>query len=466
MSFILQGGGTVANIFQATATGSIAKGAPVSLLTNGNLSASGYSSDSPTLFTASTSFTTSYSAFQSNAIGFDPTSGTVLASFRQITTGYLTVVAGKITGQTIAWGTPVVANSVAAAGTEANIVWDSTNSKFVLVGYAGNAFAVVCTVTGTSVSTGTPVDIATGTQTTVSACYDSANSKIIVAYATFVDFGYVKVGTVSGTTISFGAAVQIPSAAALGSLSCSFSKSASKTVIFFHNTGIGVYQAIPATTSGTVVTMGTASTGITNTDQGALTVYDESSQNVICLYSGNIFAVTLSGTVATNGTRYSGSFVIAGGVGSVSYDLNNSKINIVYISGTTVKLQVATTSGTVITLATAINAATGLSYASLASVWDSVNGRLLVTPSTTAATYSFIGYGTNYGNFLGFSVTSYTNGQQATINTIAGLNTGQTGLTIGSKYYVQSNGTISTTADTTVVYAGIALTTTAILTKG
>jgi len=66
------------------------------------------------------------------------------------------------------------------------------------------------------------------------------------------------------------------------------------------------------------------------------------------------------------------------------------------------------------------------------------------------------------GNFLGFSSAAYSNGQTATIN-IVGNTTTQSSLTAGSKYYVQKNGSLATTATTPSVTAGVALSSTKLL---
>ena len=67
-------------------------------------------------------------------------------------------------------------------------------------------------------------------------------------------------------------------------------------------------------------------------------------------------------------------------------------------------------------------------------------------PSTTAS------------DFIGFAEAAYTNGQTATITTAGGINESQSGLTVGSSYYLQGNGTLSTTPDATYgsIFAGIA----------
>ena len=69
-------------------------------------------------------------------------------------------------------------------------------------------------------------------------------------------------------------------------------------------------------------------------------------------------------------------------------------------------------------------------------------------------------------NFAGFSTGSYSNGNTATITHMGGINTNQSSLAPASKYYVIDNGTISTTAGSPSVEAGLALAATKLLVKG
>ena len=68
------------------------------------------------------------------------------------------------------------------------------------------------------------------------------------------------------------------------------------------------------------------------------------------------------------------------------------------------------------------------------------------------------------GNFVGFAKAAATNGNSVDVK-VVGNTTTQTGLTPGSKYYVQGGGTLGTTADTPSVEAGTALTSTKLLIK-
>jgi hypothetical protein len=68
-------------------------------------------------------------------------------------------------------------------------------------------------------------------------------------------------------------------------------------------------------------------------------------------------------------------------------------------------------------------------------------------------------------NFIGISDGAYSNSQSATIQLAGSVDDAQSGLTPGSKYYVQGDGTLSTTADSPSVFAGTAVATTKLIVK-
>ena len=58
---------------------------------------------------------------------------------------------------------------------------------------------------------------------------------------------------------------------------------------------------------------------------------------------------------------------------------------------------------------------------------------------------------------MGYPDQAYSNGQTATIKTYGNNISGLSGLTAGTRYYVQSDGTLGTSSDVPVARAGIAL---------
>jgi hypothetical protein len=69
-------------------------------------------------------------------------------------------------------------------------------------------------------------------------------------------------------------------------------------------------------------------------------------------------------------------------------------------------------------------------------------------------------------NFIGFADNAYADGADAFINSTCAIDRNQSSLTAGQKYFVQTDGTLSETADDPSVEAGIAISATEILIKG
>ena len=68
-------------------------------------------------------------------------------------------------------------------------------------------------------------------------------------------------------------------------------------------------------------------------------------------------------------------------------------------------------------------------------------------------------------NYIGISDGTYTNGQTATVQLIGSVDDAQSSLTPGKKYYVQNDGTLSTTAGSPSVLAGTAVAATKLVIK-
>ena len=69
------------------------------------------------------------------------------------------------------------------------------------------------------------------------------------------------------------------------------------------------------------------------------------------------------------------------------------------------------------------------------------------------------------GNYIGFPISGGLNGQSITVKTRGEIATNVTGLTAGQVYYVQNDGSLSTTS-TPSVLAGTAISSTELIVKG
>ena len=104
------------------------------------------------------------------------------------------------------------------------------------------------------------------------------------------------------------------------------------------------------------------------------------------------------------------------------------------------------------------------------SVFDSTAGRFVVifyesSGDTKVTSANISAVDSTSTGYVGIANTTVTTGQSLVVRTFGGTNTYQTGLSTGSTYYVQSNGTFSTTADTPSVVGGVALNGTTMLVK-
>ena len=93
------------------------------------------------------------------------------------------------------------------------ITYDTDANKVVIVcrnnSDSGNGYGFVGTVSGTSISFGSGTAFnSTGTTDNIGVCFDNSNNKVVVAYQdNAAGLGIAAVGTVSGTSISFGTPV-------------------------------------------------------------------------------------------------------------------------------------------------------------------------------------------------------------------------------------------------------------------
>lgn len=365
---------------------------------------------------------------------YDANTQRVVIAYRDVgNSSFGTAVVGTVSGDTISFGTPVVFES---ANTEAISATYDSNLQCVVIAYRDNGnsgfgTAIVGTVSGTSISFGTAVVFASGGTFNTSATYDSGQQKVLIAYrnASGSNFGTAIVGTVSGTSISFGTAVVFRSVNTIN-ISATYDSSQQKVVIVsgqFGTTFSGT--AIVGTVSGTSISFGTAGSfgGATTVLMSA--TYDSSAQKVVVAYQ-------------------------AGGLGLEGF------------------LAVGTVSGTSVTFDTPVQFEPGLTEA-ISATYDSVQQRVVIayrdtgnSSFPTAVVFRNAAANLTAENFIGFSNAAYTDGQTATIQLVGAVEDAQTGLTPGQSYYVQTDGTLSVTPGSPSVFAGTAVAATKIIVKG
>jgi len=206
---------------------------------------------------------------------------------------YGTAIVGTVSGTSISFGTAVVFES--AASSYISATYDANAQKVVIAyrdgGNSGYGTAIVGTVSGTSISFGTPVVFESADSRYMSATYDANAQKVVITYqdADTYDYGTAIVGTVSGTSISFGTAVVFESGNS-SYISATYDSNAKKVVIAYRdsdNSGYGT--AIVGTVSGTSISFGTAVVFESASSYFMSATYDANAQKVVIAYmdSGN-----------------------------------------------------------------------------------------------------------------------------------------------------------------------------------
>jgi hypothetical protein len=190
--------------------------------------------------------------------------------------------------------------------------YDSSSNKVIVAyrdnGNSGYGTAIVGTVSGTSISFGSPVVFESATSEYLSATYDSTNDKTVIIYSDQgnSEYGTAIVGTVSGTSISFGSATIFESATTQ-EIACSYDINAAKILISYRDGGNSSYgTAIVGTVSGTSISFGSAAV-FESADNSTIyhLTYDTSTNKIVIAYTdgGNSFYGTaIVGTVS--GTSY------------------------------------------------------------------------------------------------------------------------------------------------------------------
>jgi hypothetical protein len=193
-------------------------------------------------------------------IVFDGSNNKVVVAYKDNgNSGYGTAIVGSVSGTSISFGTAVVFKSNSVTGIGATF---DSNSNKVVVTYrdnsaGGDGTANVGTVSGTSISFGSSVTFTTSNSTETSTVFDSSNNKVVIAYRDLQtsDIGTCVVGTVSGTSISFGTPVVFENAA-VTFIAAAFDSNSNKAVISYRVTSTTYGNSIVGTVSGTSISFG------------------------------------------------------------------------------------------------------------------------------------------------------------------------------------------------------------------
>ena len=203
------GGGSKSAEF--VASGTLPNGQAVILNSNGTVTAVAGSSTSlpEAIPKGSASIFQPYAAYITRCY-FDPnTEGRLLVIYKDSNSGnYLTGVIGTVSGTSISYGTPTQISQTFGG---VDVSFDPNTTGQFILGYkdGGSPYGVdarVGTISGTTISFGSAFAVNTAESTWVSVSCDPNNANKFIVATSSTSVGEAKIGTVSGTSISFGSA--------------------------------------------------------------------------------------------------------------------------------------------------------------------------------------------------------------------------------------------------------------------
>jgi predicted oxidoreductase (fatty acid repression mutant protein) len=451
------------------ADGTIVSGKPVILTAAGKVAPIAMASS-----TAGTPVVYETAAADHTTAVFDSDSNKVVIAYRdEGNSDHGTAVVGTVSGTTISYGTPVVFEAAASSWTVA--VFDSNSNKVVIAyrdeGNSNYGTAIVGTVSGTSISFGTPVVFSSANSYYMGGTFDSSNNKVVIAYSD----GTMKaiVATVSGTSVSFGTAVQFDAASTTKRPSAAFDSNAGKVVIAWGDNVSAAGTAIVGTVSGTAISFGTEVGFEAGGTYFTATIFDPNAGKVVIAYSdgGNsYYATAIVGTVSGTTISFGTAVVFDESWDewfSAAFDSNANQTIISYKDGGNSNYGTAingTVSGTAISFGTAVVFETS-SIKETATVFDSNSNKVVIAYEDvgnssygTGVVYSTGSSNLTATNLLGVASAAIADTETGTINTWGSRNEVQTGLTIASDYYVQNDGTITTSSSGQLIGKAISAT--------
>jgi len=478
LSELLPAGGA-AKEFEAVASGTLSNGQAVILNADGTVEAI---SETPVPASVGSAVVFESAACEFKRSTFDSLNNKVVVVYADAgNSSYGTAVVGTVSGTSISFGTPVVffssdTNEIAAT-------FDSTNNKVVIAYSDGTnanyGKAIVGTVSGTSISFGSVAAPHNGPTYSTAATFDSTNNKVVIAYrdSSSTENGTAVVGTVSGTSISFGSPTVFETGEAYA-MSATFDSTSNQVVIAYLDSVVPEGKAVVGTVSGTSISFGTAAVFNGNT-QNISATYDSNSNKTVIAFrdrtnseKGTAIVGTVSGTSISFGTKAVFESAYSDYISAIFNSTDNNVI-IAYKDGGNSGYGTAivgTVSGTSISFDTPIITEAANTY-EMTAAYDSNSNKAAIAYNDdgnsnygTSVVYTPPTFSTNSDSFIGITTEAIADTATGKVTPQGGVNTSVSSLTTASDYYVQNDGTLSTTVSS--VPAGRALSTTSILLEG
>ena len=435
LSELIPSGGTQNNI-EFVAQGTLANGQTVALRSDGKVEAiSSVASNVGSI----TQFSGNYDLTRST---YDSTANKVVVSYRDNSNDYGYSVVGTISGTSVTFGTPVVFES---AGINESIpVYDASNNKIVIVWRrkvgSDLGYAIVGTVSGTSISYGSS-SIFNGSYTNfVTAVYEPNSQKVVIAYADVgnSNYGTAIVATVSGTSVSFGSEyVFLSSSLNDSSDSCVNTTDNTVNIIYRDGGASNTMKMSIATVSGTALTFGNPITVSGTSSNHCAIDYNATNNKVVVAYQdggnsnyGTARVGTSDGSRSmTFGTLSTFTAQTVDNVRAV-FNQTSNNVAIIYRNNATAPYgsfsSVGTLSGTDISFADRVEIF-GTNNIGFGPVYDPTANKVFISSAQGSSYFQAVVYttsSTTATSFIGITNAAISSGATGEVAVKGGLSTG------------------------------------------
>tara|TARA_Y100000004_G_scaffold197316_1_gene271075 strand:- start:651 stop:3560 length:2910 start_codon:yes stop_codon:yes gene_type:complete len=379
--------GAGGSTFTATASGALANGDAVIVKSDGTVEVVSSTTSISNPPTAGSNIQFEAGSTDATAAVYDSFNQKVVVVYRDISnSSYGTAAVGTVSGDSISFGTPVVFNSAEAY--DNSITYDPVNYKVVVVfrDAVNKGSAIVGTVSGTSISFGSKTTFNNARSDFTNCTFDTNENKVVAVYEDGgnSDKGTAIVGTVSGTSISFGSEV-VFEAGGTGYISPCFDSSNNKIIITYRDAGNSSYgTAIVGTVSGTSISFGTAAVFASSSVSYTACIHDATENKIAIFYDGATTSKGIVGTVSGTSISFgTATEFLAGSADFIkaTYASNINRPVIVYRDNTNSSkgtAHTATISGTSISFGTSVAFEAGTTQW-LGIAYDSDEGRVIAS---------------------------------------------------------------------------------------
>ncbi len=384
---------------------------------------------------------------------YNVAAGKVVVAYTDTANSYKGVyVVGTVTGTSITFGTPGFFTGAAAYEVAVSTVDGTTGVVFAYKNGSNNGVVAAGNISGTTITVGTAAVYAANASAMKLAEMPGTTS-VIVGYVDNYGQANAIAANVSGTSIAVGAATVLSgSSAAVGEvINLTANYTEGKVVVAFRANSSNTYAVVLSAT-GTTITAGSTTLVAAHAAYYMALCDITGTSNVLIAYkngaSGGITSciATISGYTLTFGAQVAvvatdstyPACVYDSQSGVAVVSYKNSSIQPSFVRGVV--------TGTSISYGAASVFASG-TCTMVRSCYDSAQGETVsvsINSTTSAAQAAVIqSLRTTKNKRVGISVSPASDGAAVNITTLGGINSNQSGLTPGATYYVGDDGSLT-----------------------